>query len=310
MTLNIKQPRDYSTKESDVFAFLTLHGTQRVVGTASVKEIDYAADYDLMEYIHFGRSEEVYELILTLFREKFRTAHKSKTIWLTDFKCGVLAGGKPIRWKKEDLDRGFQIIEDNKIYFVECLQEQSVIKLDAIVLINGLFHEFSEIYLMSFGDFKTYNPITTKAENIEVALLRDVKHYTEKGNYYKALKRLFAYLRISGKNAPLLQELTDYFNSSVGELASYKSDLELVSIMLGQSFRPVKHRDIIYNIKYIEKHINPSFKDLVKSIIREKTDDRIKKHTEEVEEILNSRIQEETKKFIATNKKIYSYIRV
>ncbi len=163
---------------------------------------------------------------------------------------------------------------------------------------------------LTFGDFKTYNPITTKAENIEVALLRDVKHYTETGNYYKALKRLFAYLRISGKHAPLLQELTDYFNSSVGELSSYKSDLELVSIMLGQSFRPVKHKDIVFNLKYIEKHINPSFKDLVKSILKEKTHDKIRKHTEEVEEILNQRIQAETKTFISTNKKIYPYIKI
>jgi hypothetical protein len=310
MDLNIKQPKDYSKKERDVFAYLTLHGTQRVVGTGSIKEIDYAADYDLMEYVAFSRSSEVYEMVLDLFREKFRTAYNSKTIWLTDFKCGVMPGGKPIRWKKADIDRGFQIIEDNKIYFVECLQEQSVIKLDAIVLINGLFHEFSEIYFMTFGDFKTYNPVTTKAENIEVALLRDVKHYAEKGNYFKALKRLFASLRIAGKNAPLVNELTDFFNSQVGELSSYKSDLELISIMLGQSFRPVKHKDIIFNLKYIEKHINPSFRDLVKSIIKEKTDDKIKKHTEEVEEILNQKIQQETEKYISSNKKIYSYIKI
>ena len=124
MDLNIKQPKDYSKKERDVFAYLTLHGTQRVVGTGSIKEIDYAADYDLMEYVAFSRSSEVYEMILDLFREKFRTAYNSKTIWLTDFKCGVMPGGKPIRWKKADIDRGFQIIEDDKIYFVECLQEQ------------------------------------------------------------------------------------------------------------------------------------------------------------------------------------------
>jgi len=310
MDLNIKQPKDYSKKERDVFAYLTLHGTQRVVGTGSIKEIDYAADYDLMEYVAFSRSSEIYEMVLDLFREKFKTAYNSKNIWLTDFKCGVMPGGKPIRWKKADLDRGFLIIEDNKIYFTECLQEQSVIKLDAIVLINGLFHEFSEIYFMTFGDFKTFNPVLTKAENIEVALLRDVKHYAEKGNYFKALKRLFASLRIAGKNAPLVNELTDFFNSQVGELSSYKSDLELISIMLGQSFRPVKHKDIVFNLKYIEKHINPSFKDLVKSILKEKTDDKIKKHTEEVEEILNMRIQQETQKYISSNKKIYSYIKI
>lgn len=310
MSLSIKQPKDYTKKERNIFAYLTLHGTQRVVGSASVKEMDYSADYDLMEYVSFERTTEMYELILDLFREKFRTAYKSKNIWITDFKCGVLAGGKPIRWKKEDIAKGYQVIEDVKIYFVDCLQEKSTIKLDAISLINGLFHEFSEIYFITFGDYKTYEPEYTKKVNIETSLLKDVKAYTEKGNYMKTLKRLFAYLRISEKDPALLQSLVSFFNSPVGELSSYKSDLELVSIMLGQSFRPVKHKDIVYNLKYIEKHINPHFKDLVKSILQVKTDAKIKEHTEQVEEILNNEIQAKTKEFIQNNKKLYSYIKV
>jgi hypothetical protein len=310
MSLSIKQPKDYTKKEREVFAYLTLHGTQRVVGSASIKEMDYSADYDLMEYVSFERTAEMYELILTLFREKFRTAYKSKNIWITDFKCGVLAGGKPIRWKKEDIEKGFQIIEDVKIYFVDCLQEKSTIKLDAITLINGLFHEFSEIYFITFGDYKTYEPEYTKKENIETSLLKDVRAYTDKGNYLKSLKRLFAYLRISGKDPALTQSLVDYFNSPVGELASYKSDLELVTIMISQSFKPVALKHIIFNLKYIAKKISPHFRDLVKSILQMKTAEKIKKHTEEVEEILNMQIQEKTKEFIANNKKIYSYIKV
>lgn len=310
MSLSIKQDKDYTKKEREVFAYLTLHGTQRVVGSASLKEIDYSADYDLMEYVSFERSEEMYNLILTLFREKFRTAYKSKNIWITDFKCGVLAGGIPVRWKKADIDKGFQTIDDVKIYFVDCLQEKSTIKLDAITLIDGLFHEFSEIYFITFGDYKTYEPEYTKKVNIETSLLRDVKKYVDKGNYMKSLKRIFAYLRISEKEPALMQSLVDFFNSPVGELSSYKSDLELVTIMIDQTFKPIAKSHIIYNLKHIEKHISPHFKDLVKSILNEKTEAKIKKHTEQVEEILNMQIQEKTKEFIANNKKIYSYIKV
>jgi len=310
MSLSIKQPKDYIKKEREVFAYLTLHGTQRVVGSASVKEIEYSADYDLMEYVSFERTTEMYELILDLFREKFRTAYKSKNIWITDFKCGVLAGGKPIRWNKEDIERGFQVIEDVKIMFVDCLQEKSTIKLDAITLINGLFHEFSEIYFITFGDYKTYEPEYTKKVNIENSLLKDVKAYIEKGNYLKSLKRLFAYLRISEKDPALLQSLVDYFNSSVGELSSYKSDLELVTIMISQTFKPIATKHLIYNLKHIEKQISPHFKSLVKSILQQKTQEKIKAHTEEVEEILNNQIQKQTKEFITNNKKLFSYIKV
>jgi len=310
MTLTIKQTKDYTKEERKIFAYLTLHGTQRIVGSASLKEVEYSADYDLMENISFEREPEIYELILTLFREKFKTAYKSKNIWITDFKCGVLAGGKPIRWDRQSIAKGYQIIEDVKIYFVDCLQEKSSIKLDVISLIDGLFHEFSELYFLTFGDYKTYEPVYTKKKNIETSLLIDVKKYQEKGNYMKTLKRLFAYLRISETDPALQQELVSFFNSSVGELSSYKSDLELISIMLEQSFRPVKRKDIIYNLKYIEKHISPNFKDLVKSILKMKTIKQIKEHTQQTEEILNNDIQNNTKTYIKSNKKLYSFVKV
>jgi len=310
MSLSVKEPKDYSKKERDVFAFLSLQGTQRVVGTASVKEIDYASDYDLMEYVSFGRAVEMYEMILDLFREKFRKAYSSKSIWITDFKCGVLPGGKPIRWDRKSVEDGFIVIEDRKVNFIDCLQQKSIIKLDVISLIDKLFHEFSEIYFINFGDFKVYNPVTTKKENIEVSLLLDVQHYASSGNYFKALKRLFAYFRIAEKEAPLVQTLVDFFNSPVGELASYKSDLELISIILSQKFRPAKRSDILHNLKYIEKHINPKFKVLVSGILAHKDSNAILKNTEQIEEILNEQIQTETKRFIGSVKKLYSYIKV
>jgi hypothetical protein len=126
----------------------------------------------------------------------------------------------------------------------------------------------------------------------------------------KTLKRLFAYLRISETDPALQQELVSFFNSSVGELSSYKSDLELISIMLEQSFRPVKRKDIIYNLKYIEKHISPNFKDLVKSILKMKTMKQIKEHTQQTGEILNNDIQNNTKTYIKSNKKLYSFVKV
>jgi len=310
MVLTEKTSKDFSQGEKKVFALLSLHGTQRVVGTGSLKEIDYASDLDLMEYVTFGRNLEVYECVLDVFREKYRNAHATKTVWITDFKCGVLPGGQPIRWTRQSINAGHQFIEDTKVMFVDCLQQKSIIKMDVISLVDGLFTEFSEMYFINFGDFKTYNPVTTKKENIETSLLLDVKSYAEKENYYKALKRLFAYLRISETNPTLLNSLVNFFNSKVGEVASYKSDLELITIMLEQKFRIVKEKDIIHNLKYIEKNINPLFKDLVSSILDSKGSHAVLKRTQEVEEILNNEIQDETKRFIGSSKKIYSYIKV
>ena len=310
MSLTVKEPKEYKKAEQKVFALLSLHGTQRVVGTGSVKEIEYAADLDLMEYVDFNRTLEVYECVLDVFREKYRNAHACKTVWITDFKCGILAGGKPIRWTRESINAGYQFIEDRKVMFVDCLQQKSIIKMDVISLVDGLFTEFSEMYFINFGDFKTYDPITTKKENIETNLLLDVQSYASDGNYYKALKRLFAYLRLSESNPYVLNSLVKFFNSKVGELASYKSDLELITIMLEQKFRIVKEKDIVHNLKYIEKNINPLFKSLVSGILQQKGSHAVLKNTKEVEEILDNEIQSETKKFIQSTKKIYPYIKV
>lgn len=307
--MEVKTAKDYNQGQKKVFALLSLHGTQRVVGTGSLKEIDYAADLDLMEYVTFSRDTEVYECVLDVFREKYRNAHATKTIWITDFKCGVLPGGQPIRWTRQTINAGHQFIEDTKVKFVDCLQEKSIIKMDVISLVDGLFTEFSEMYFINFGDFKTYDPEMTKKENIETNLLRDVQYYEGKGNYYKALKRLFAYLRISETNPTLMNSLINFFNSKVGELASYNSDLELIDIMMEQTFRPVKAEDIVHNLTYIENNINPLFKDLVSSILDGKGS-AILERLKGVQEILTQQIQDETKRFIQSSKKIYTYIKV
>jgi hypothetical protein len=310
MAIHIKQNKDYTKYEKKLFGFLHLNGIQRVVGTASIKEIKYASDYDLMEVVSFDRTIEMYECVYTLFKEKFKTAYKSKNIYIIDFKCGVLPGGKPIRWLRSDINKGHIIIEDVKYYFVNCLQQEGRIKMDIIGLIDGLFHEFSEIYIMSFGDFKTYNPVETKKKNIEIGLKKDIQEYSKEGNYFKALKRLFAYLKLSDKNPELSEELIHFFNSKTGELSSYKNDMELVSVMIEQKFKPVNVGIIIKNIKHIEQHINPAFKHLVKTILREKTKPKINTHTKKVEEILNAEVQKNTIEFIKSNKKIYSYINI
>jgi len=307
--LTEKTAKDYSSGDKKVFALLSLHGTQRVVGSGSLKEIDYAADLDLMEYVSFSRDAEVYECVLDVFREKYRNAHATRTVWITDFKCGVLPGGKPIRWTRQTINAGHVFIEDRKILFVDCLQQKSIIKMDVISLVDGLFTEFSEMYFINFGDFKTYDPETTKKENIETNLLLDVQAYEAKGNYYKALKRLFAYLRISESNPTLMNSLLNFFNSKVGELSSYASDLELVDTMMDQTFRPVDAEDIVGNLTYIEKNINPLFKDLVSGILDGKGEE-ILLRLKGVQEILNQQIQDETKRFIQSSKKISPYIKV
>lgn len=309
MVLTEKTDANYNPKVRNIFAFLTLDGYQRVIGSASLKEMKYTADFDLMENVELANEHECYQLVLDLFREKMNTAYKSNDIWITDFKCGVLAGGIPIRWNRDEIKKGCKNIDEKIINFIDCLQQESTIKIDVISLINNELNEFSENYYIQFGDFKTYNPINSLKTNIETSLLKDMIKYKNKGNIFKALKRLFAYLRISKKSPSLIKLLLNFFNSSVGKLGSSRSDLEIIELAIKQKFRPIPISILKTNLKLIEKDIGDEYEGLVKLIINAKTKPSMLKHTERAIEILNEQLQLQTQDFIKiNNNKIKQYI--
>jgi hypothetical protein len=309
VVLNRKTIDDYNKHDRRMFAFLSIAGDQRVIGSASIKEMKYTSDLDLMEHVVYNREIDCYKLVLDLFREKFRTAYASSNIWITDFKCGVLAGDIPIRWNRLEIEQGCKIIDDKIIKFIDCLQQKSTIKMDVISLINDELNEISENYYIHFGDFITYNKVDNLKTNIETSLLKDIQKYKNKGNAFKALKRLFSYLRISKKSPSLLKMLLKFFNSSTGELGSVRSDLEIITIVIDQNFRPASLYVLKNNLKTIEKRICDDYKGLIKLILSKKTKPSMLNHTNRAIEIINEKIQILTEEFINSNiKKLNKYI--
>jgi hypothetical protein len=310
MALNIKPIEDFKPTEKKVFAFLTIDGIQRILGTTPIDEIRYKTDYDLMEYKDFEMDKpQVYQLVLDLFREKFDKAYQNPNMWITDFKCGVQNGGIPIRWNRQSIKKGFQYIEDNKVFFVDCLQEQSIIKLDVLSLINGLINEFSEVYLLTFGDFKTYNPQLTTSEHIRTAMRQDALYYKGKGNIYKGLKRLFAFLRMDeAKNKTKIKSLLDLFNSPIGRLATLKSDLEEIELLLSQKFRPVPKEVIKRNLKYVYENVADEFKPSIEPLLKLSSISSLKSGIYSVMGQMNKTIQKNTKAYLeeAKNKNLFN----
>ena len=134
-----------------VFKFLSITGLQTLVGSSADDDVIYSADYDLMEQKDFKKTNNVYNDILTLFRKKYIQASKpNSNIWIIDFKCGMFRG-QPIRWDKESIKLGYVVINDEPKYFVDCLQQESRIKMDVIAVdANGILNEYSDIYYNEF----------------------------------------------------------------------------------------------------------------------------------------------------------------
>lgn len=202
-----------------------------------------------------------YEDILKHFQNVFKILKKSKTVIITDFKCGYNSQmDKPYRWNYKTIMKGFQYDEENnKVYFIDELKKYSIIKIDTIIYNNNEYIELTMNYYFKFTHKKK-----TRQEILK-DLKEDIKEYKNNGNYYKALKRLHSYNKILGKKDT---KLINIINSNYGILAKEKSRLEtLLYLMKYHSgfFNLDKQKkrysiktknDIIERINEIDKVIN------------------------------------------------------
>jgi hypothetical protein len=245
---------DFNNKITDVFNLLSITGKYNVIGSSSLKSILYNSDYDLDELIKSKKN--IYREIFKTFQKKFQEANKNPDIFLTDFKCGIDINKDPLRWDKNDMKKGFKTLQGSTITFEDALKMKSVIKLDAIVLINGVFTEFSENYYLKIGDAANFEPEEAKIENILQSIKESFEDYFDEKNYLKALKRIFAYKKLEGGNEKQLDLLIHFFNSWVGLLSYNKSELDILSLLLENKFRKPKLEDIKNNLQIIKQSLS------------------------------------------------------
>jgi len=240
-----------------VFKFLSVTGLQTLVGSSADKDVIYSADYDLMEQKKFKRDYAVYNFILNLFRKKYKLALKPKSnIWIIDFKCGSFRG-QPIRWDKESIKKGYVVINDEPKYFVDCLQQESRIKMDVIALDNdGKLNEYSDLYFINIGDFSLSGKMETEKQSA-ISIFRDFQNYILEKNYFKAIKRLYAYAKLEN-NKPLIVELLKVINSPLGKQSKYIADINIILELMDNNFKRFKKKLIFDNLALLNIKIAKS----------------------------------------------------
>lgn len=306
----VKSIQSFPKKERKIFAFLTLTGNQHIIGTTPIEYIKYKTDFDLYEYKDYqGEKPMVYEIVLEMFQKKFLNAYQNPNIWITDMKCGVQPGGIPIRWNRQTIAKGFQYIEDKKVSFVDCLQQTSTIKLDVLATIDGILNEFSEVYFLTFGNVKTYNPELSTKKQLATNMKLDALDYKEQDKLYKSLKRLFAFFRLyENKYKVRIKKLVTLFNSPTGKLATLKGDLEEIKLLIenGSKFRPVPKEVVKKNLKYIHDKIDDEFKPYIAQLLKSTSFKQLLVKISSVMEQLNDKINENTQEFLQKNKNLYN----
>ena len=273
-----------------VIDILKIKDVQKI-GSSADPKIKFASDIDLQEVI---QTNDFFPEILRKFQQKFSKAQNDPKIFITDFKCGKFRG-QPIRWNKHTIKNGFQNIDGININFIDCLQQKSIIKMDIIALVNGIFTEFSNNYYFTFSDgFSTMPGNNTKLS--DVFFMEFQKKIKDK-KYFKALKRLYSYFKIK-KNKKMQQTLVEFFNSNVGKLNYQINGLEILVTVLDNPFRQPKKSDIIHNLNIIKKNLPPELDQLINSILNRPTLQTMKMAIKDVISELTDIVNEQTMDFI------------
>jgi hypothetical protein len=291
-----------------IFGLLTIGDNYEIIGTANDEDILYSSDYDLQEYWKGGI--EGINYITKVFKDKFREAIGEPQIYITDFKCGEIRG-EPIRWNKKAIKSGMVRLYSRKVKFVEALQMKSVIKLDLVVNIHGLYEEYSCNYYFNFGGITNYEK-EPKSEIIK-SLKEDIREYYKEGKSFKALRRLYSLVKLTEDAPSVKKALQEYFNSPIGLINRCKNQIEILVLMLEQKFSKPKRTDLVRNLE-CGKEILPDFgltKEILKtiSLIQKLKMGEMKKGLDYLLDFFVRIVDEKTRMWIAENKNISYYIK-
>jgi hypothetical protein len=313
-----KQIKEFSDKIQKVFNLLTISRKVRIVGSAGLKNIRYVNDFDLNElYQRNFDTDEALDEIYKMFKNKFEVAEKDPTMFITDLKCGQDCNGEPLRWNKTDIKRGTKQMEDGRIIkFQDCILMKSTFKMDVIKIIDGVFTEFSDNYLIKLGEEANFFPHDIQLDH----LANNLKHsyddyfYTCQ-NLFKGLKRAFSYYLLigKGKHEAILKKLLAFFNSPTGKLYQLKGQIGTLLLALenASGFRNPKISDVKKNIKLILSELEPlptrDVKGKLELAMKSSSKNKIMDYLESAEEDLFDIINRITADWVLKNRDVPIY---
>lgn len=256
----------------EIINLLAVKGRNRLIGSNSLRAMQYGADYDAETYPKGKSCDKIARMI----RDAYLKTAKNPDAWITDFKAGwderlvyrgdfsktsvaeycenplippaykkkILKADKDdqeelindlwkIRWDTKTMKRGWvKLIDGTKKTFTEAVMDKTPCKIDLIIRVGNQFAEVSENYYITCDGKKNWVEKPDTAE-IEASFEEEIRYYT-KENKFKALKRLFSLLKIEDekKNKVKLERLIEFFNSPVGYANKIKNELDILETLL------------------------------------------------------------------------------
>lgn len=211
-----------------------------------------------------------------------------------------------MRWTPKEILEGKKVYRGREVTLEEAMSQPTIMKLDLVVLVDGVFTEVSIIYELLYKDERINNFPTV---DVLRSVRENVLHYWKSNNPFKMAKRMFTIARFTERTKDV-DKLIPFFNSDLGRLYAIISDLDTISAMLDTlSIVPIRRiKEEIGNIPsrlaniwtlkdYIEKE--PVIFRRIQALLSDDKDtlaSRITKITEALQEILTKHAKTELKK--------------
>lgn len=138
---------------------------------------------------------------------------------------------KAIRWTEQEVLKGSKVLSDNKVLKLEdALQQESIIKIDIYVLIDGRYLECTNVFEFVDSESKNNKELNFLLPDYTKVMGEEVLKYQSEENYFKMAKRMFK-LSVATKNYKALEKLNTILNSGLGIVNQVVNDIGVLLLM-------------------------------------------------------------------------------
>lgn len=228
-------------------------GNIEIIGSMSDEKLKYYNDIDTQEYINISDKNSEND-IYNKFVQKLQNIKNSNIYFMTDFKCGKMKAGIPVRWNILEIERGYKIIEDKMYYFKNGFIQINTVKVDFIFFENNDIQELSINYYFNKNN-KPISYVEQSTNEIIRSLLRDSRELYYEGNYLKSLKRVYRVL-ILKNDIIKINTFSNFFNSDIGYINMILSKIEIFNELKKMYPNRIIYIDYMYEKNKYNKIMN------------------------------------------------------
>jgi hypothetical protein len=228
-------------------------GNIEIIGSMSDEKLKYYNDIDTQEYINITEKNTEKDIYKD-FLKKLNQITKSDMYFMTDFKCGIMRAGVPVRWNISEIFRGYKIIENHKYFFKNGFIQINTVKVDFIFFENGDIQELSINYYFNKNN-KPISYIEQSTNDVIRSLLRDARELYYEGNYLKSLKRVYRVLILKNEKNKI-DVFSKFFNSDIGYINMILSKIEIFNELKKMYPDRLSYIENMYKINIYNKIMN------------------------------------------------------